>query len=398
MPHGETRTRGPAPPQSPKRPPRRPRGRALMGEALAERLKAAALDVADDGIVISDATKADAPIVYVSPSFERLVGYSADEILGTNCRMVQGPGTDLDTVRQIAIALSSGHVFQGEILNYRKDGTPFWNFLRIAPIRDEMGRVTHYVGTQTDVTELHLARERQQELTSAVAHASRVRTVAALGASLAHEVNQPLAAVVANAEAALRLLARGKTDDVREALESIVADGRRAGEIILRAHRLVRNQPARAEVVSPSEVAAEVFAFLKTRLRHAGVEPVLEGTRSKALVRIDPVQLYQALLNLVVNAIEAMESDTDTHERRVAVRVEASAGRVRLRVADTGPGATDEAIARMFQTFHTTKARGTGLGLLVTRSLVEAHGGRLEVSRNAGRGLTFTIHLPGEPR
>jgi PAS domain S-box-containing protein len=380
------------------RAPRRLRGKALVGDSLAERLKAAALDVADDGIVISDATRPDAPIVYVSPSFERLVGYSADEILGTNCRMVQGPGTDHDTVRQIAIALASGQVFQGEILNYRKDGTPFWNFLRIAPIRDETGRVTHYVGTQTDVTELHLARERQQELTSAVAHASRVRTVAALGASLAHEVNQPLAAVVANAEAALRLLERGEVADVREALESIIADGRRAGEIILRARRLVRNQPVQAEVVSPAAVAAEVLAFTRTRLRHARVEATLEGARSPARVRIDPVQLYQAVLNLVVNAIEAMEGEPDPHPRRLTVRVESSGERVRVRVADTGPGATDEAIARMFQTFHTTKARGTGLGLLVTRSLVEAHGGRLDVARNAGRGLTFTIHLPGENR
>ncbi|MBK7658519.1 MAG: PAS domain-containing protein [Betaproteobacteria bacterium] len=380
------------------RAPRRARGRSLLGEALAERLKAAALDVADDGIVISDATRPDAPIVYVSPSFERLVGYSAREILGTNCRMVQGPGTDLDTVRQIAIALSGGHVFQGEILNYRKDGTPFWNFLRIAPIRDETGKVTHYVGTQTDVTELHQARERQQELTTAVAHASRVRTVAALGASLAHEVNQPLAAVLANAEAALRLLESGKTGDVREALESIVADARRAGEIILRARRLVRNQPAQAEAVSPAQVASEVLAFVGTRVRHAGVKATLEGARSRACVRIDPVQLYQALLNLVVNAIEAMEAEPGHHPRGLAVRVEAIGERVRLRVADTGPGATDEDLARMFQTFHTTKSRGTGLGLLVTRSLVEAYGGRLEVARNAGRGLTFTIHLPGESR
>jgi PAS domain S-box-containing protein len=118
----------------------RPRAGRVAAKALAPEvdawLKAAALDVADDGIVISDATRPDAPIVYVSPSFERLVGYSADEILGTNCRMVQGPGTDRETVKRISIALQQGKVFQGEILNYRKDGTPFWNFLRIAPIRD----------------------------------------------------------------------------------------------------------------------------------------------------------------------------------------------------------------------------------------------------------------------
>jgi PAS domain S-box-containing protein len=359
-------------------------------------LKAAALDVADDGIVISDATTPDAPIVYVSPSFERLVGYSAEEILGTNCRMVQGPGTDRETVKQIAIALQAGKVFQGEILNYRKDGTPFWNFLRIAPIRDAAGRVTHHVGTQSDVTELHLSREREHELRDTVAHASRVRTVAALGASLAHEVNQPLAAIVANAEAALRFLDACNTEEIREALEAIRDDARRAGEIILRANRLVRKQPARAEPADVARIAADVLEFTRVRLRHAGIEAELDAPASLPRVVADPVQLYQAILNLVVNAIEAMEGNAPGAPRRLRIAAGAGDGGVRVSVTDTGHGADDESLARMAQTFHTTKARGTGLGLLVTRSLVEAHGGRLEVARNRGRGLAFTIHLPGE--
>lgn len=359
-------------------------------------LKAAALDVADDGIVISDATTPDAPIVYVSPSFERLVGYPAEEILGTNCRMVQGPGTDPETVKQIAIALQEGRVFQGEILNYRKDGTPFWNFLRIAPIRGASGKVTHHVGTQSDVTELHQAREREQELVDAVAHASRVRTVAALGASLAHEVNQPLAAIVANAEAALRYLESCNTGEIREALAAIRDDARRAGEIILRAHRLVRKQPVAPEPVDAARVAREVLAFTRVRLRHAGVEARLDCAGALPRVLADPVQLYQALLNLVVNAIDAMEGNPPEAPRTLAIAARGEGGGVRICVSDSGHGADDETLARMAQTFHTTKARGTGLGLLVTRSLVEAHGGRLDVARNAGRGLTFTIHLPGE--
>ncbi len=358
-------------------------------------LKAAALDVADDGIVISDATRPDAPIVYVSPSFERLVGYSAEEILGTNCRMVQGPGTDRETVKQIAIALQQGKVFQGEILNYRKDGTPFWNFLRIAPIRDASGRVTHHVGTQSDVTELHLSREREHELRDTVAHAARVRTVAALGASLAHEVNQPLAAIVANAEAALRFLASRNADEVREALEAIREDARRAGEIILRAHRLVRKQPVAAETVDAGRIAAEVLEFTRVRLRHARVVSTLDCPESLPRVTADPVQLYQAVLNLVLNAIEAMENNPARAARTLRVALRAEKGGVRLSVTDSGHGADDAALKRMAQTFHTTKDRGTGLGLLVTRSLVEAHGGRLDVARNRGRGLTFTIHLPG---
>lgn len=372
----------------------RPAARPLAPEVDAW-LKAAALDVADDGIVISDATRADAPIVYVSPSFERLVGYSADEILGTNCRMVQGPGTDRETVKRIAIALQQGKVFQGEILNYRKDGTPFWNFLRIAPIRDASGRVTHHVGTQSDVTELHLSREREHELRDAVAHASRVRTVAALGASLAHEVNQPLAAIVANSEAALRFLGSGNAGEVREALEAIRDDARRAGEIILRAHRLVRKQPAEAEPVDAGRVAADVLEFTRVRLRHAGVAARLDCPEGLPRVTADPIQLYQAILNLVVNAIESMEDNPPRAARELRLALRRDRGGVRLRVADTGHGADDADLKRMAQTFHTTKERGTGLGLLVTRSLVEAHGGRLEVARNRGRGLTFTIHLPG---
>jgi PAS domain S-box-containing protein len=381
-----------------KPPPRKadPKAAPPLPRHIDDWLKAAALDVADDGIVISDASVPDAPIVYVSPSFEKLVGYCAAEILGTNCRMVQGPGTDRETVKRIAIALQQGRVFQGEILNYRKDGTPFWNFLRIAPIRDGEGRVTHFVGTQSDVTELHLAREREHELRDTVAHAARVRTVAALGASLAHEVNQPLAAIVANAEAALRFLDSCNTGEIRAALESIRDDARRAGEIILRAHRLVRKQPVAAEPVDAARVASEVLEFTRTRLRHAGIEARLAADASLPRVLADPIQLYQALLNLVVNAIEAMEGLPTGAPRRLRVAVEPGGAGVRVRVTDSGPGADDEALRRMAQTFHTTKARGTGLGLLVTRSLVEAHGGRLEVARNRGRGLTFTIHLPGE--
>ena len=378
-----------------RRKPARAAAKALAPEVDAW-LKAAAPDVADDGIVISDATTPDAPIVYVSPSFERLVGYPAEEILGTNCRMVQGPGTDRETVKQIAIALQEGRVFQGEILNYRKDGTAFWNFLRIAPIRDASGKVTHHVGTQSDVTELHQARERERELVDAVAHASRVRTVAALGASLAHEVNQPLAAIVANAEAALRYLESCNTGEIREALAAIRDDARRAGEIILRAHRLVRKQPVAPEPVDAARVAREVLAFTRVRLRHAGVEARLDCPVALPRVLADPVQLYQALLNLVVNAIDAMEGNPPESPRTLAIAAEGEDGGVRIRVTDSGHGADDETLARMAQTFHTTKARGTGLGLLVTRSLVEAHGGRLDVARNAGRGLTFTIHLPGE--
>lgn len=382
-----------------KPPPRKPPPRAAKAALAPELdawLKAAALDVADDGIVISDASSAEAPIIYVSPSFERLVGYPAEEILGTNCRMVQGPGTDPDTVRNIAIALQQGKVFQGEILNYRKDGTPFWNFLRIAPIRDASGKVTHHVGTQSDVTELHLAREREQELENTLAHASRVRTVAALGASLAHEVNQPLAAIVTNAEAALRYLDSANLVEIREALQAIADDARRAAEIILRARRLVRNQPVTADPVEPVRIASEVLEFTRTRLRQAGVRSRLEVKGKIPRVLGDPIQLHQALLNLIVNAIEAMEGEPEGVERALLVSVGAAGAGVRIRIADTGPGADDESLARMFQTFHTTKSRGTGLGLLVTRSLVEAHGGRLEVARNPRRGLSFTLYLPGE--
>jgi len=220
--------------------------------------------------------------------------------------------------------------------------------------------------------------------------------VAALGASLAHEVNQPLAAINANAEAALRFLDAGDATEVREALEAIAGDARRAGEIILRAHRLVRKQPAAAEPVDPAHTAAEVLEFARVRIRHAGVRARLDAPAAIPRVMADPIQLYQALLNLVMNAIEAMEGVAPGLERTLVVAVEREKGGVRIRVKDTGPGADDAALARMFQTFHTTKARGTGLGLLVTRSLVEAHQGRLEVARNRGRGLTFTIHLPGE--
>ncbi len=361
------------------------------GMLATEDLRAAALEVADDGIVITDAREADHPIIYASPSFERLVGQPLPEMLGRNCRMFQGPGTDADTVSRIRAAVASGNIFAGEILNYRLGGVPFWNFLRIAPLRDADGRITHFVGTQTDVSERREALDRRRELEDAISHASRVRTVAALGASLAHEVNQPLAAIVANAEAALRLMDAGKPDDVREALEAIVADGRRAGEIIHRVRGLVRREPRQNLPIEPNALVKEVVRLAGVRIRHAGIEAVQALDAKVPLVAADPVQLHQALLNLVVNAIESMEDDGGG-TLRVATAQDGAG--VRFTVSDTGPGADDAAIERMFNTFYTTKARGTGLGLLVTRSIVEAHGGRLAVARNRGRGLVFRFTLP----
>ena len=157
----------------------------------------------------------------------------------------------------------------------------------------------------------------------------------------------------------------------------------------------MRKQPVAAEPVDAGRIAAEVLEFTRVRLRHARVASTLDCPGSLPPVTADPVQLYQAVLNLVLNAIEAMEDNPARAARTLRIALRAERDGVRLSVTDSGHGADDAALKRMAQTFHTTKDRGTGLGLLVTRSLVEAHGGRLDVARNRGRGLTFTIHLPG---
>jgi PAS domain S-box-containing protein len=252
------------------------------------------------------------------------------------------------------------------------------------------------VGAVMDITEARRSQETLDAAQTALAHASRVATLGEISATIAHEVNQPLAAIVANGQACLRFLRREKPDlnDVRGAVEWIVKDGNRAGEVIRRVRGLMKKANTEKAPLDVNDLVNEVAALLRRELAAQQVSPQLELSPSVPPIVADRIQLQQVIINLVMNGAEAMRTITDRPLRLVIRTYQDEAHRVVVAVEDSGPGVADENVDRVFDPFYSTKPGGLGMGLSICRSIVEAHGGRLWSSANAGSGATFQFALP----
>jgi len=243
------------------------------------------------------------------------------------------------------------------------------------------------------------AEEEAQRQRDELAHALRVTTLGELTASFAHELNQPLTAIAANAQAARRLLIAGRLDpDVREAIDDLAADAVRAGETVRRLQALFRKQPAGRAPLDVNAMIDDVLHLLATDIRRRNIAVhFARGERLPAVLG-DGVQLRQVLINLLVNAAEAIAAAGEgPREIRIETR-RRDAGHVAVAIRDSGLGAKESDLERMFEHFVTTKPHGLGMGLAISRSIVEAHGGRIWADRNEERGITLHIHLPVPPR
>ncbi|WP_437613796.1 ATP-binding protein [Sorangium sp. So ce834] len=234
-------------------------------------------------------------------------------------------------------------------------------------------------------------RKAQEEL----AHLNRVSAMSELAASIAHELNQPLAAILSNAQAARRLLGQAPPDiaEARAALDDIAADGRRAGKVIDRMRAMLRKGELSAVALDLGELVREVARLLASAALLAGATVRIELAPGLPRVRGDGIQLQQVLLNLLVNALDAV-SRRPPEARLVVVRARTAGGGVELSVADSGEGIPPADLERIFEPFFTSKAHGLGVGLAISRSIVEAHGGRLWAERGPGQGATFRCALP----
>ncbi len=265
-----------------------------------------------------------------------------------------------------------GHVFSGQ------DGSPL-----------------RAVGTIQDVSEARRAETEARELRTQLWRSDRIARSGMLTASLAHELNQPLTAILSNAQAALRYLAHGDPDiaELREILEDIVRDDKRAAAVINGLRAMVRNRASERESVEMAAVVTEILNLLQSELVGAGIELT---TRFEPGCRVlaDRVQLQQVVLNLVMNAVEAMR-DSNAEERRISISSRGADAAVQVRVQDTGPGIAPERRESVFEAFATTKRQGMGIGLVICRSIIESHGGRIWNEPGDGSaGSTFVFELP----
>jgi PAS domain S-box-containing protein len=260
------------------------------------------------------------------------------------------------------------------------------------PVFGPTGNVLEVVGTVMDVTERRRAEEERQ----ALAHANRITTMGQLTASIAHEVNQPIAAVLTNAQAARRWLDMRPPDlqEVRRALDRIVNDGRRAGDIIGRIRALIAKAPPRTDRLDINYTILEVIALTRTEMHRNGVSLRTRLTPDLPLVQGDRVQLQQVMLNLILNAVEALSETSGGLRELLISSEEGGANDVRVAVLDSGPGLAPESLRHLFDAFYTTKRGGMGMGLSICRSIIEAHGGRIWAAANVPKGAALQFALP----
>ena len=356
----------------------------------------AAMDAVPVAVIVVGTTDPNIHIVYVNRAFEEVTGYARAEVIGRNPCFLRGPETTPVSLEEIEKKLARGSFVQTEIPHYKKDGTPFWGLLRVAPVRNVAGTLTHCVETLIDTTQIRKAEmefERQRE---ELLHVTRVGKLGELASSIAHEVNQPLTAILSNAQTAQRHLALGDPDlaEIGEILQDIVDDDRRAGEVIRKLRSMLKKKELELERLDVNKLIHETAELMNADAVIRNKIIRLDLDERVAQVRGDWVQLQQVLLNLIMNGLDAMvETGPDARELLVRSTREGT-GSVVVEVKDSGGGIPEQEMGLLFRHFFTTKPEGMGMGLPISRSIIEAHGGRLVVKNNPGRGATFYFTLP----
>jgi len=283
-----------------------------------------------------------------------------------------------------------------EIARPGPDGSKRYVSVSGLPVFDETGRFVGYRGVGRHITERKQAEDALRSAHAELAHANRVATMGQLTASVAHEVSQPIAATVLNAQAALRWLGAQPPNlsEVRQILSQITEDGKRAGDVIGWIRALIKKAPPRKESLEINQAILEVIALTRGEAAQNGVWVRTQLAEGLPRIQADRVQLQQVILNLIINAVEAMNSASEgTRELLISTAADASNG-VRVSLRDTGPGLDPASLERLFDAFYTTKSSGLGMGLSICRSIIEAQGGRIWADANEPRGAAFHFILP----
>jgi PAS domain S-box-containing protein len=356
-------------------------------------LLAAMVTSSDDAIVTLDL---DSKITSWNPAAERLFDLTIADARGKDVRCMVSEGREEEIAWLVRKGKSGEAVSHFETTRCRPDGSVFNLTVTASPIRNMTGAVTGVSLTIRDVTGHRRAELELELLRRELAHVGRVAMMGELTASLAHELNQPLTAIVNNARAGEMSLeqAGGAATELREILRDVAADATRAGEVIRRMRGLLKKGEFGFSVLNMNEIAQEVFLLTRSDgiVRNVAIE--LDLASNLPPVRGDRIQLQQVLLNLILNGLEAA-GRRDSAERRLCIRTERTeSGTLRVAVQDSGDGFTADALERAFQPFFSTKADGLGMGLAISRSILAAHSGQIWAANNPEGGATVWFTLP----
>jgi PAS domain S-box-containing protein len=349
----------------------------------------AAIEMTRMPMILTDPNRPDNPIVFANRAFQDLTGYEEEEVLGRNCRFLQGAQTDRRAVAELREAVAARRAVSVELLNYKRDGTPFWNGVYVAPVHDPSGRLIYFFASQLDIT-----RRRTSE--QAYRQAQKMESIGQLTAGLAHDFNNLLQVVLGNLETA-----RARAEDPRllRSLDNAAAAAERGAKLTRQLLAFARKTRLEPKVVDLNRLLDEFGEMLETTVGK-GVALRISAQRRLPPVNVDPVHLEMALLNVLINARDAMPGGGEVTIATGTVELEPNGlpgGRyVTLSVTDTGEGMAPHVLERATEPFFTTKktGMGTGLGLAMAHGFTQQSRGRLEIDSTVGRGTTVRFLFP----
>ncbi len=365
--------------------------RPNVGEPLREALLQSIIETAPDGIITIDE---QGTITSFSPAAEAIFGYMAHEVLGWNVHILMPTPHRQRHNQYMRNYIETGHakiIGIGRVVSGRhKDGHVFPMELSVGEVRQHGRRF--FTGFVRDVTQRQRAEQRVLELQAELLHVSRLSAMGEMASALAHELNQPLTAMVNYVQAGRRIAARDNDmSRLDEVMQKVANQAKRAGDIIHRLREFIKKGESdrRLEALNPVVEEATHLALVGTA--DLAIEVTMDLARNLPSVMIDKVQIQQVVLNLVRNAVDAM---TEHEPRRLLIHTRVDdADNVLLTVADSGPGLDADVANQLFKPFVTTKPHGMGIGLSISHSIVTAHGGRIEAHPNPSGGTVFTVRL-----
>jgi PAS domain S-box-containing protein len=358
------------------------------------RKQAELLRLAHDAILVRDL---ESRVIFWNHGAEKTYGWTAEEAIGRVTHELLQTRFPV-SLEAVDFALQEQGEWEGELTHISRNGTAIVVTSRQSLRRDERGAAAAILEINREITERKLAEEALRKAQAELSHVTRVTTLGEMTASIAHEVNQPLSGIITNGNACLRWLAGDSPnlDEAREAVRRIMRDGNRASDVISRIRALVSKTDTEKSRLDVNDAIQEVAALAQGEVRRNSVALRTELAHDLPPVVGDRVQLQQVILNLVMNGVEAMASVADRPRELLIYSQQHESDKVLVAVRDSGTGLHSENLDRLFEPFFSTKPKGMGMGLAISRSIIESHGGRLWAVPNDGPGVTFEFALPVE--